>query len=83
MSERELRDLWDAVESLREQQSVTNALLAEIRTILNERCEHRGTRLADLEEQVDSIRTRVWWFSGATGALTYVFTKIIPFSLGD
>jgi len=83
MSERELRDLWDAVESLREQQSVTNALLAEIRTILSERCETRGTRLADLEAAVDSIRARVWWFSGATGALTYVFTKIIPLSLGE
>lgn len=82
MSERELRDLWDAVESLREQQSVTNALLAEIRTILSERCESRGVRMADLERAVDSLKARVWWFSGATGALTYVFTKIIPFRLG-
>ncbi|TVM29230.1 hypothetical protein [Oceanidesulfovibrio marinus] len=82
MSERELSDLWDAVESLSQQPSVTTALRAEIRTILSETCESRVVLMTELELAVDSIKARVWWFAGATGELTDGFTKIIPCRLG-
>ncbi len=78
----ELRDLWEAVESLRSQQSVTNALLAEIRATLNERCEHRGAQLDDLERDVAALQGKVWWFSGASAALAFAFSKLIPLGVG-
>lgn len=77
MGEQEHRDLWEAVDGLREQQSVTNAMLVEIRTVLKERCEGRGGRIIDLEKDVETLKMRVWFFSGAAAALSAIGTKFM------
>ncbi|AGW12152.1 hypothetical protein [Megalodesulfovibrio gigas] len=82
MSDRDLRDLWDAIDVLRTQQHVANTLLAEIKTILSERCEGRGRRIQDLEAGLEQVRARVWWFAGASSAAAFVVSRLWPSGFG-
>lgn len=68
--------IWEAIDGMREEQGVTNRELAEIKTILCERCEAREKRIADMETDVKGLRQRVWIFSGATGVLAWLASRL-------
>ncbi len=82
MSERDMRDLWDAIDCLRAQQNMANTMLAEIKAVLGERCEVRGKRIDELEEGLERVKMRVWWFAGASSAVAFLFSKLWPSGLG-
>ncbi|TVM35613.1 hypothetical protein [Oceanidesulfovibrio marinus] len=68
--------IWEALDGVRAEQSQTNQELAEIKTILCERCEAREKRIADMETDVKGLRQRVWIFSGATGVLAWLASRL-------
>lgn len=82
MNDQELRDLWDAVDTLRAQQHITNTMLAEIKTILCERCDVRGQRIDSLEQSLERVKSRVWWFAGASSVVAFIITKLWPTLVG-
>ncbi|GAB7079858.1 hypothetical protein [Megalodesulfovibrio paquesii] len=77
-----MRDLWDAIDTLRTRQHEAITLLAEIKAILGERCEGRGRRIQELEAGLEQVRGRVWWFAGASSAAAFVVSRLWPAGFG-
>lgn len=82
MNDQQHRDLWDAIDGLRVQQQSAHTLLAEIKTILCERCEGRGRRIDDLEAGLERVKSRVWMFAGASSAIAFVVSRLPLFHPG-
>jgi len=77
MSEQNIRDLWDAIGEVRKEQVEIKSLLVEIKTVLSERCATRGQRVESLERDVNVLKTRVWFISGAAATLSALATKFL------
>lgn len=72
----EIRDLWAAVDDLKTGQSLQNTMLAEIKTLLSERCVQRGAQVETLARDVRELKQRVWTFSGAAAVLAIVAQRL-------
>mgnify|MGYP006298186487 CR=1 FL=1 len=73
----EIRDLWTAVDEIKATQHVQNTMLAEIRTLLSERCQLRGTQVENLVREMREVRQRVWTFSGAAAVLAVLAQRML------
>jgi hypothetical protein len=77
MSEQNIRDLWDAVGEVRKETVEIKSLLIELKAGLAERCVARGRSLELLERDVEMIKTRVWFITGAAAAISALATKLV------
>lgn len=72
----EIRDLWAAVDDLKTGQSLQNSILAEIKTLLAERCMLRGLQVENLARDVRDMKQRVWTFSGGAAVLAIIAQRL-------
>lgn len=72
----EIRDLWAAVDELKSGQHAQYIMLAEIKTLLSERCATRGARVEALHREMRELRQRVWTFSGAAAVLAVLAQRL-------
>lgn len=73
----EIRDLWSTVDELRSAQHLQNTMLAEIKTLLSERCMLRGREVDTLAREMRDMRQRVWTFSGAAAVLAILAQRLL------
>jgi len=73
----EIRDLWSAVDELKAAQHLQNTMLAEIKTLLSERCQARGRLVDGLNREMRELRQRVWTFSGAAMVLAVLAQRML------
>ncbi len=72
----DIRDIWSAVNSLRAGQDIQNNMLAEIKTMLAERCAARALRIDALDREIRELRQRVWTFSGMAAVLAFLAQRL-------
>lgn len=73
----EIRDLWSDVDELKAAQHLQNTMLAEIKTLLSERCQARGSQVDSLTREMRDLRQRVWTFSGAAAVLAVLAQRML------
>lgn len=73
----EIRDLWSDVDELKAAQHLQNTMLAEIKTLLSERCEARGRMVEGLNRDLRELHKRVWTFSGAAMVLAVLAQRLL------
>lgn len=66
----EFKDLWDAVEKIRQEQNTTNSTLSRIETLLAERCMTRGAVMNSTIDRLSEVEKKLWFFSGAAVAVS-------------
>lgn len=73
----EFKDLWDAIEHIRREQSKTNSTLSRIETLLAERCMTRGAVMDSTTIRLSEVEKKMWFFSGAAVAVSTLLGWIL------
>jgi hypothetical protein len=77
MTDQTARDLWDAIGEVRKETVEIKSLLLELKAALAERCASRGHGLEQLARDVDALKTRIWFISGAAAAVSALGAKLL------
>lgn len=77
MNDQNVRDLWDAIGEVRKETVEIKSLLLELKAGLAERCAARGRVLDQLEREVETLKTRIWFISGAAAAVSALGARLV------
>ncbi len=72
----ELRDIWTSIDALKAGQHEQSTLLAEIKTLLGERCLVRERQVETLTKDVREMRQRMWTISGAAAVAAFMAQRM-------
>ena len=76
MSMPDERQIWEALNDIRERVTRIESGIAAYMDQVSERCRVRESRLERLEARVDAVEKKVWQIVGASAALSSVGTAL-------